>query len=431
MPAPLRIGLTGGIACGKSQVRARLAHAGLHTLDLDEVAHEVMAPGGSAYADVVAAFGPEVLDAAGAIDRKALGAVVFRDEGARQRLNGIVHPRVWAQETRFAARFSQESNSVVVTDAALLVESGLHLRFDRLVVVHCPPQVQMQRLMARDGIDEAAASARLRAQMPIEEKRLFGHYRVETAGSLEQTWAAADDLAREIQGLARRRAPLVALDRNQALGCLQHGPPLGPRGLSPTGVLAEISQRNGIAMEGLKFLLSPPASSVWYRAAQPDDKGPAPATLAGALVLWQLSRGVADEEPLLASMASVARLTHGADPAAIGNACVLALAMLDAAASAGSKIEPLGSRLALWRSKAERWAGGAFPDALLPVLSAVEAHRGDVATARASAMSAGGDPDLAGALAGLRDGSGGRPAARDVEEAVDALLPLNGRPEKG
>jgi dephospho-CoA kinase len=428
MPTPLRIGLTGGIACGKSEVRARLARAGLHTLDLDEVAHEVMAPGGSAYADVVAAFGPQMLDAGGAIDRKALGAVVFRDEGARQRLNRIVHPRVWAEETRFAARWSHDRDAVVVTDAALLVESGLHLRFDRLVVVHCPPDVQIRRLMARDGIDEAAAWSRLHAQMPIEEKRLFGHYRVETAGSLEQTWAAADDLARELQGRARRPPPVVAPGRDQVLGCLQHGPEHGPRGLSPTGVLAEIARRGGIAMEALKSLLSPPTSSVWYRAAQPEEGGPAPATLAGALALGQLSRGVADEETLLAAMSSVARLTHGA-AFAIGNACVLALAMLDA--SGPPAILPLADRLAAWRSRAERWAGGAFPDALWPVLSAVDAHPGDVRGSRASARSAGGDPDLAGALCALRDGRGVSGPPREAEEVVDALFRFNDHPEKG
>jgi dephospho-CoA kinase len=429
MPTPLRIGLTGGIACGKSQVLSRLARAGLHTLDLDEVAHEVMAPGGAAYADVVAAFGSEILDVASAIDRKALGALVFRDEGARQRLNGIVHPRVWAEEARRVLLWSGEAGSAVVTDAALLVESGLHLRFDRLVVVHCSPEVQLRRLMARDGIDEEAARSRLRAQMPIDEKRLFGHYALETAGSLEETWALADALAREIEGLARRPRPVATLRRDRAIGCLLNGPARGPRGLSPTALLAEIAQRGGIAMEGLKSLLAPPASSAWYRAAEPDERGPAPATLAGALVLWQLSRGVADEETLLAAMASVARLTHGAAPA-IGNACVLALAMLDAATLPLSTL-PLGDRLALWRSKAERWAGGAFSGTLLPVLSAVEAHPGEVGRARALATGEGGDPDIAGALAGLRDGPAGQPPRRDAEDAVDALLSLSGRPATG
>jgi dephospho-CoA kinase len=429
MPTPFRIGLTGGIACGKSQVLSRLAQAGLRTLDLDEVAREGMAPGGSAYEEVVAAFGPGILDTAAAIDRKALGAVVFRDDGARQRLNRIVHPRVWAEEERRVTEWSRAGAAVVVTDAALLVESGLHLRFDRLVVVHCPPAVQLQRLMARDGIDEAAARSRLLAQMPIEEKRCFGHFEVATAGSLEETWAAADDLVRKIQGLAQPARPAAGLRRDRALGCLQHGPVRGPRGLSPSVLLAEIARYGGIAMEGLKALLSPPASSVWYRAARPDESGPRPATLAGVLVLWQLSRRVADEETLLAAMASVARLTHDG-PDAIGNACVLALAMLEVVAESRA-ILPLTERLALWRTRAERWACGTFSEELLPVLTAVEEHPGDVGAARASAASRGGDPDLAGAMVGLQAGSGKGPTPRDVEDAVDALWPLSGRPATG
>jgi dephospho-CoA kinase len=428
MPRPLRIGLTGGIACGKSQVLSRLALAGLHTLDLDVVAHEVMAPGGAAYEEVVAAFGLDILGPSGAIDRQVLGALVFGDEGARERLDGIVHPRVWTEEAGFVARWSDEPGSVVVTDAALLVESGLHLRFDRLVVVHCPAEVQLRRLMARDGIDEAAARLRLQAQMPIEEKRRFAHFELATAGSLAETWASADALAQEIQVLARQTWPTVTLSRDCALGCLRHGPDRGPRGLSPFVLLGEIAQRGYIAMEGLKVLLSPPASSAWYRAARTGESGPGPATLAGALVVWHSARGVLDEERLLAAVASVARLTHRGAPD-IGNACVLALAML---ATVSAPEAPLADRLELWRSKAERWAGGAFPDELLAVLSAVDEHPGDVARARASATRGGGDPDLAGALGGLRAGSGDVPARRDhAEDAVDALLRLNVRPATG
>ncbi len=428
MPRPLRIGLTGGIACGKSQVLSRLAKAGFHTLDLDRVAHEVMAPGGAAHEEVVAAFGPGILDPIGAIDRQALGALVFRDEGARHLLNRIVHPRVWDEESKFVARWSDEAESVVVTDAALLVESGLHLRFDRLVVVHCPPEVQIRRLMER-GLDEDAARARLGAQMPTFEKRRYGHFEVTTTGALEETWAAADALAREIQALARRAWPQVTVRRDRALGCLSHGPLHGPRGLSPSRLLLEIAQRGGIAMEALKSLLWPPASGVWYRAARPDETGPLPATLAGAIVLWQAARGVADEEALLAAMASVARLTHDTSPA-IGNACVLALAMLQALAGRSATVL-LADRLALWRANAERWAGGTFSDELELVLRAVDEHPGDVAEARAAAARGGANPDLAGALAGLRGARGEGLLKPEAEEAADTLLRVSDRPATG
>jgi dephospho-CoA kinase len=426
MPTPLRIGLTGGIACGKSQVLGRLANRGLHTLDLDVVAHEIMAPGGAAYPDVVAAFGRGVLDPAGLIDRKVLGALVFRDEGARQRLNAIVHPRVWTSEAEWAARWG-EPGPVTVTDAALLVESGRHLRFDRLVVVHCPPEVQLRRLMARDGIAEDQALARIRAQMPIGEKRHFGHYEVDTAGSLEETGAVADALASELQGLARQAAPPATLGRDRALACLHAGPERGPRGLSPSGLLAESARGGGMAMEDLKALLSPPTSSVWYRAARPGEGRPVPATLAGAPVLWQLSRGVADEERLLAAMASVARLTHeGAQ--AIGNACVLALAMLAAASSLG-EVTPLADRCAVWHARAERWAGGPFRDEMLPVLRAVQQHPGDLAQARRYATNAKADPDLVGALFALLGGNAPGAPPRGMAEVVDALFSLSARRE--
>jgi len=429
MPPPFRIGLTGGIASGKSQVLRRLAQAGLPTLDLDVVAHEAMAPGGAAYSDVVAAFGRGILDAAGVIDRKALGALVFRDEGARGRLNAIVHPRVWTAEERWADRWSREYASGVVTDAALLVESGLHLRFDRLVVVHCPLEVQLQRLMSRDGIDRDAALPRIRAQMPIDEKRRFGHYEVNTAGSLEETWAAADALAVEIQGLARRAPAVVSLGRDRALGCLLRGPARGPRGLSPSRLVTEIVRRGGLAMEDVKALLSPPAPSVWYRAARPDEGRPDPKTLAGALVLWQFSRGVADEETLLAAMASVGRLTHEGAPA-IGNACVLVLAMLHAASPVEEPIA-FRDRFGLWRAKAERWAGGPFRDEILPVLRAVEEHTEGLGRGRSDTSNANADPDLVGALFGLRGGNLPGPAPPDVADAVDTLFSLSARPGTG
>src|SRR6185436_19631204 len=132
----LRVGLTGGIACGKSHVRARLAEHGLRTLDLDRIAHEVTARGGAAYGDVVRAFGRGVLAADGSLDRKALGALVFADGDSRGRLNAIVHPRVREEEARRADAWMDDLAAIVVSEAALLVEAGVHPRFDRLIVAH-------------------------------------------------------------------------------------------------------------------------------------------------------------------------------------------------------------------------------------------------------------------------------------------------------
>ena len=122
----LRVGLTGGIACGKSRVLVRLGAKGLATLDLDALGHHVMAPGGSAHDDVVAAFGSRILAPDGSIDRKSLGAVVFSDPAARRRLDALVHPRVRAEEAERAARLEAAGEAVLVSDAALLVEAGHH-----------------------------------------------------------------------------------------------------------------------------------------------------------------------------------------------------------------------------------------------------------------------------------------------------------------
>ena len=429
MPSALRVGLTGGIACGKSEVLRRLAVSGLRTLDLDFVAHEVMAPGGAAYADVVAAFGPDILEADEAIDRKALGALVFRDEEARRRLNALVHPRVWNEEARCVAQWSQAGAAVVVTDAALLVESGHHLRFDRLVVVHCPPEVQLRRLVARDGIAEEAGRARLRAQMPIEEKRRFAHFEVSTNGSMEETRARADALAVEVGRLAAQPRRVVSLSRSAAIGCLVHGPAQGPRGLTPSAALLEIGRSGGIDMERLSSLLRPRGEEPWYRVARPAETGVRPAALAGVLALWQMARGFEDEDALLAATASVARLTHR-EPAAIGNACVLGLAML-AVAAENADGGTLLDRLPAWRAKAERWAGGGFADELTPLLRVAAQHPDDVVAARSSAPALGADLGLAGALVGLRAGAAGSTASPEVEAAVDALLRISGRPATG
>jgi dephospho-CoA kinase len=421
MRSPLRVGLTGGIACGKTQVLARMARAGFKTLDLDTVAHEVMAPGGPAHEDVVRAFGSGILGSSGMIDRKVLGALVFRDDAARQQLNEIVHPRVWNAEARLVAEWSSAPGAVVVTDAALLIESGFHLRFDRLVVVHCPPEVQLNRLMARDGLDEGAARARLAAQMPVDEKRRFAHYEIATTGSMEETLAAADALALEIEALAREERPPLTLRRDRAIGCLRHGPRRGPRGLSPSLALGVIASEGSIRMEGLKARLSPPSSLPWYRTARAGEAEPWPSALAGVLTLWQLSRGVSDEEVHLAAMASVARLTHDA-PFGVGNACVLGLAFLQEARQPSSQ-GSLMSRLARWRARAERWARGTFPDAIAPVLTAVEAHPGRIGEIRASAARLGGDPDLAGALAGFRYPDSAEWGGGEDEALIDAILP--------
>jgi dephospho-CoA kinase len=397
-----RVGLTGGIASGKSRVLERLAAAGLHTLDLDRVAHQVMAPGGSAYADVVAGFGAGILAADGAIDRKALGALVFADAGARARLNAIVHPRVREAERRLVESNPGAADAVFVSDAALLVEAGSHLRYDRLVVVHCAPEEQLRRLTAREAIDPAAARARIAAQMPAEEKRRFAHFEVETSGRIEDTDRAADRLAGELLRLASTRGPAAPVPLERAAGCLVHGPARGPRALDPEPFLREIAAAGVPEMERLARLLDPPAEGPWYRSARPGEGPPFPEALAGPLILWSLKRGAPDEELVAAAVFSLTRLTHSDGPTA-ARACLFGLALLAAAAS--GRVPPdLAQRQERWSAIAGRWAGAPPSPGLGPVFEAVLRHPRDVASARAACLDAGGDPDLAGALVGVAVG---------------------------
>ena len=179
------IGLTGGIACGKSAVAALLAERGVAVVDADQGAREVVAPGSDGLAAVVEAFGAGVLSPDGTLDRKRLGERVFGDEAARRRLNGILHPRIaqWSAE-RFMA-LAAEGRPFAVYEAALLVENGAHRAMGGLIVVTARPEVQRARLMARDGIDAAAAQARIDAQWPLEKKVAVATEVIDNSGDRE------------------------------------------------------------------------------------------------------------------------------------------------------------------------------------------------------------------------------------------------------
>jgi dephospho-CoA kinase len=410
----LRVGLTGGIACGKSHVLARLAAHGFHTLDLDRIAHEVTAPGGAAFDDVVREFGREVLAPGGGLNRKALGALVFADPTARARLNAVVHPRVRDEEARRAAVWRQDPSAVVVSDAALLVETGMHLRFDRLIVVHCRPEQQLQRLKARDGIDEGAARARIDAQMPLRDKRRYAHFEIDTAGSLEDTARQTDETALRLAALAGDRPGRRPASLERALGALLYGPPRGPRGLTPSLVVEEIAAASGLELARLAGKLEPPSAGAWYEAARLDESGPAPETLAAPIVLWSLHRATPDSDFVFAAAASLARLTHRA-PAAIASACLQARALLEVAVEGGVPSD-LPGRASAWSGEAERW-GGARPGPHLDrVFESAARNPGDVEHARRDCPGAG--ADLAGALVGFALGAA---SGRASPALVDAL----------
>jgi dephospho-CoA kinase len=412
----LRVGLTGGIACGKSTVLRRLAARGFATLDLDTLAHAVMAPGAAAHDEVVAAFGRGIVGPDGTVDRPALAARVFADPGARARLNAIVHPRVRAEEARWAAAQEAEGRPILVTDGALLVEAGLHLRFDRLVVVYCPPDVQRQRLVSRDGIPDAAARARIEAQMPIGEKRAFAHLEVDAGGALADTERAADEVGAALERLWRSPRASQAVDRERALAALADEGGSGPRGLGSRALLEASIDAGGLDLTAIARRLEPPAD-VWYRAARAGEASPWPECLAVPLVVWAGARG-RDDDWLVAAAASLARLTHGGGEPVAG-ACLAALAARATAGGAG--LDEVLRRLPEWEEEARRWGRSVPPARVARAVEAAARYSTDAAAARAAAASAGGEPALAGALVGLAGSAAVEGADPSLAALVDRL----------
>jgi len=191
----LRVGLTGGIGSGKSEVARRLAELGALVVDADVVAREVVEPGTPGFARVVEAFGPEVLAADGSLDRAALAARVFSDPERLAVLNRIVHPLVAARTADLVA--DAREDTVVVNDVPLLVENGLEGAYDVVVVVDAPEDVRLQRLVAR-GIDAADARARMRAQVSRDERLVVADYVIDNAGPLTALDPQLDRLWREL-----------------------------------------------------------------------------------------------------------------------------------------------------------------------------------------------------------------------------------------
>lgn len=195
----LKVGLTGSIAVGKSYVVSVLAELGCVTFDADKVAHSVMKPGRPAYEDIAREFGGGVLAPDGSIDRQKLGAVVFADEARRLRLNEIVHPRVKEEQDRLLAEAeARDRDGIAVIDAALLIESGGYRRFDKLIVVYCDRETQIERLMRRNMITREDAERRVAAQMSSEEKLRYADYRIDTAGTFEETRQRVIDVHKDL-----------------------------------------------------------------------------------------------------------------------------------------------------------------------------------------------------------------------------------------
>jgi dephospho-CoA kinase len=194
-----RLGITGGIASGKSVVAGMLREMGFHVLDADALGHTLMEPGTQAYDEIVREFGAGVTGADGRVDRGKLGAMVFADRGKLERLNGILHPRV---EEEIVRRFGEWERGGVrdaaFVEAALLVEAGYQKNLDGLVVAWCRPEQQMERLLAR-GLSEVEAQRRIAAQMPAEEKLKFATEKMDCSGSMQETRRQVEELAKKLR----------------------------------------------------------------------------------------------------------------------------------------------------------------------------------------------------------------------------------------
>ncbi|HXZ28954.1 MAG TPA: dephospho-CoA kinase [Terriglobales bacterium] len=204
----LRVGLTGGVACGKTTVAEMLRRRGAHIIYADEIAHQLLAPGQPVYQEVVKAFGPGILQADGQIDRAKLAEAAF-GAGRVKELNRIVHPPVIARQEQWMAEVGRkDAHAIAVVEAALILEAGVGRRFGKLVVVTCKPEQKAERYAARHKISLEAAQAevarRSAVQLPDSEKAAAAHFLIDNSGTRAETERQVEKLFAELQELARQ-----------------------------------------------------------------------------------------------------------------------------------------------------------------------------------------------------------------------------------
>ena len=184
----LRVGLTGGLASGKSFVGQQLAALGCLLIQADEIGHQVQQPGAESYQPIVDEFGPEILNPDGTINRRLLAAEVFSKPERLEKLNALVHPPVRARIETMIADFAQrEPHGIAVTEAAILIETGVYRRYDQLIVVVAGEEQQIERAMARDHLTREEVIEKMRRQMPTAEKVKYADYVIDTSGAKQHT----------------------------------------------------------------------------------------------------------------------------------------------------------------------------------------------------------------------------------------------------
>jgi dephospho-CoA kinase len=200
----LRVGLTGSIAVGKTFVTSIFSGLGCHTLDADVTAREVVLPGSAGLEAVAEVFGREVLNSDGTLNRQHLGEIIFADEEKRQRLNHILHPFIIARQDEIMREWEHDDpNGIGIIDAALMIESGGYRRFDKLIVVHCRPEVQLERLMLRNSLSREEAQARIDSQMPQTEKQGYADFLIDTSDGFELTKKRTLEVHEQLLRLAK------------------------------------------------------------------------------------------------------------------------------------------------------------------------------------------------------------------------------------
>ena len=198
----LKIGLTGSIAVGKTFVCQVLAELGCHVLDADHTAREVVKPNTAGWVEIRQAFGVEVFQENDELDRKKLGTIVFADEEKRQLLNSIIHPLVIGEQNKWLQeKESEDPDGIAVIDAALMIESGGYRRFDKLVVVWCRPEVQVERLIKRNFLSREEAEKRIASQMSQEEKKKYANYLIDTSEGFEASRQQTEELFKQLKSL--------------------------------------------------------------------------------------------------------------------------------------------------------------------------------------------------------------------------------------
>jgi dephospho-CoA kinase len=201
----LIVGLTGGIASGKSIVAKVFQDLGAHVIDADKIVHELLEPGQQAWEEVIEYFGPGIVFPDKTIDRRKLGEIVFNNAEKRTWLNQCLHPKVFAAYTTCVKHLrTRAPDALIVFDAALLIETGYHKKMDRVIVVYADEEQQMERLTSRDRFNREQALARIRSQMPLSEKRKHADYVIDNTGTREETEQQAREVFQKLKREAER-----------------------------------------------------------------------------------------------------------------------------------------------------------------------------------------------------------------------------------